>query len=340
MSKSVLVVLMALCVTTAVAEPLKIIGFETGSGITFQGATVSNYYTLEFAMSPGGPWTNWGSITDQPVTGTVMAVPSPFFYRIRQTESSAFPPYALVGHTHSNITAAMLDPDQVVKSINQFRDDVTIVGGANVTVSTNGNGLGISAASIPNMEVINTSGTFTVPSGVTRIMVEVWGGGGGGGAGYNPSGTQGGGGGGGGYGKQVFTVSAGANYTVSVGNGGAGSTGSGALAGGTSSFGALISASGGSPGTDAGATKGAGGTGGTSAALVNLPGEAGNQFSSSGPIQSQAGGGASPYGGSGGVGGMVAVPGGAPGGGGGGGGAFPEGWPGGDGAKGRVIVYY
>jgi len=113
MNRSVLILLMGVSVMTAGAEPLKIIGFETESGITFEGATVSNYYTLEFAASPSGPWTNWGSVTEQSITGTVMSAPSPFFYRIKQTDSSAFPPYAVVGHTHSNITSSWLASNAV-----------------------------------------------------------------------------------------------------------------------------------------------------------------------------------------------------------------------------------
>ena len=105
MNRSILTVLVGLSVMTAGAEPLRIIGFETESGIAFEGATVSNYYTLEFAASPSGPWTNWGSVTEQSITGTVMSAPSPFFYRIKQTDSSAFPPYAVVGHVVENCAA-------------------------------------------------------------------------------------------------------------------------------------------------------------------------------------------------------------------------------------------
>lgn len=109
MRKSLVVAVVGLFVTVATAEPLKIIGFETGSGITFEGATVSNYFTIEFATSPSGPWTNWGSITEAPVTGAVMAVPSPFLYRIRQTDSSAFPPYAPVSHTHQEMAGSHME---------------------------------------------------------------------------------------------------------------------------------------------------------------------------------------------------------------------------------------
>ena len=58
------------------------------------------------------------------------------------------------------------------------------------------------------------SGTWTIPAGVTKIMIEAWGGGGGGAAG--------GGGGGGAYIRtQVITVSPG-NITINIGTGGAG----------------------------------------------------------------------------------------------------------------------
>lgn len=107
MSKLVLVLLLGLSVTVAIAAPLKIIGFETGSGITFEGATASNFYTIEFASTVSGQWTNWGSITEQPVTGAVMCAPSPLFYRIKQTDSSAFPPYAPSDHTHTSVSYAV-----------------------------------------------------------------------------------------------------------------------------------------------------------------------------------------------------------------------------------------
>ena len=85
-----------------------------------------------------------------------------------------------------------------------------------------------------NMQVFNASGTFIIPAGVNKIMVEVWGGGGGGGAGSAASS----GGGGGGYGKGTYTVTPSSNYTVTVGTGGTGGPPSTAgSAGGTSSLG-------------------------------------------------------------------------------------------------------
>ena len=61
------------------------------------------------------------------------------------------------------------------------------------------------------------SGTFTVPSGVTSITVEVWGGGGRGGSRQNSG--EGGGGGGGAYSRSVITVTPGQVFNYYVGFG-------------------------------------------------------------------------------------------------------------------------
>lgn len=90
--------------------------------------------------------------------------------------------------------------------------------------------------------------TYTVPAGVYRVEVELWGGGGGGGYAF-PGNNAGFGGGGGGYSRGTFDVHPGQNLTVVVGAGGAGGTVSaGAQSGGTSAVGALISATGGGGG--------------------------------------------------------------------------------------------
>ena len=186
-----------------------------------------------------------------------------------------------------------------------------------------------------NTRVFNRSGTFTVPTGVTKITVDVWGGGGGGGGGIEGA-CIGYGGSGGGFGRQSFTVTPGAIYTVTVGDGGYGTLSSSGQAGGsgqTSSFGALISATGGGGGSS---NCGVTGAGGTSAATINFPGGLG--------LNSGAGGyagGADGYGG--GLGGTAQgstqeIGAEAPGGGGIGSGAVIE--HGSEGAHGRVIVYW
>lgn len=108
-----------------------------------------------------------------------------------------------------------------------------------------------------------STGTYTVPAGVTSIIVECWGGGGaGGGATGNPA--AGGGGAGGAYAYKQLTVVPGTTYIVNVGTGGTGSEGNG-QAGNPSWFGTtgIVYAEGGAGGARAhtNSTNGSGGTG-------------------------------------------------------------------------------
>jgi len=116
--------------------------------------------------------------------------------------------------------------------------------------------------------IFQASGTFIVPTDITKIRVRVLGAGGGGK-------NNGSGGGGGGYCDGIFTVTPGASYTVTVGAGG--TAGASPTAGGTTSFGALLSATGGAAG-GAGAAGGTG-TGGdfqaTGGAAGNIAGSGG-----------------------------------------------------------------
>jgi hypothetical protein len=110
---------------------------------------------------------------------------------------------------------------------------------------------GINAA-----DVFASSGNWTCPAGVQKVLVSVIGGGGGGQANYplGASGFAGKNGGCGGYGVGVLTVTPGTVYTVTVGSGGAGGSGNAGLGtdGGTSTF-ETISATGGNLGTTAAA---------------------------------------------------------------------------------------
>lgn len=100
-------------------------------------------------------------------------------------------------------------------------------------------------------QVFTANGTFTVPSGVTKLKVTVVGGGGGGGGGRGINGAQVGGGGGGGGGAAIAYISSPlSSYSVTVGGGGSagGASDSFAGTGGTSSFGSVCSATGGTGG--------------------------------------------------------------------------------------------
>lgn len=119
-------------------------------------------------------------------------------------------------------------------------------------------------------ETFTATTTWTAPTGVTSVEVEVWGGGGGGG-GQNLSSDGGGGGGGGAYSKKlsIATVPA-TGYTVTVGAAGtAGSDGCGGT-GGDSWFSTsgTVMAKGGVGGCNSTGTPPAGGAGGTAASGV------------------------------------------------------------------------
>jgi hypothetical protein len=126
----------------------------------------------------------------------------------------------------------------------------------------------------PNCTVY-TSGTntFTVPTGITKIMVEVWGGGGG--AAISQFG-----GGGGGYSKGILSVTPGNTITATVGAGGTGgqALGSSGDAGGTSTFSSISATGGAGAGSVGGSGSGGTGSGGS---ILNLKGNKGGTTSAS-----------------------------------------------------------
>lgn len=184
-----------------------------------------------------------------------------------------------------------------------------------------------------NMSVFNTVGTstFTIPNGVVKIMVEVWGGGGGGSVGAS---VNGGGGGGGGYGKEILSVTPGNTFTITVGAGGGPGAAGGGLgtSGGTSIFGSIIANGGNAGNNNASPSGGSGGT--VSGASYSIVGQTGF----SGGTNSVPSGGSAPAGG---FGGTYYQSGGQPGFTPGGGGAGANNTTsGGGGAPGRVVVWF
>ena len=130
--------------------------------------------------------------------------------------------------------------------------------------------------------VFTAGGSWVKPTGCRYVRVRLVGGGGGGGVGFSTAagqGTAAGGGGGGGYAEEIIPASSlTSSTTVTVGAGGLGANPP--TAGGTSSFGAFLSATGGAPGTSsspatnttADGGQGGVGTGGT----INIDGEDGS----------------------------------------------------------------
>ncbi len=173
----------------------------------------------------------------------------------------------------ANATRMAIDKDSgeawVFGNFVVHNHEITLVGSNSVIRFPDDSVQSKAASAIPNMQVFNTNGTFVVPTGVTRIMVELWGGGGGG-ADYNAQfGVHGTGGGGGGYGKQLLNVIPGTSYQVTVGQGGPSSSN-----GGNSSFGGLVTATGGFAGhTYPDPDSNFGGEGGTSDATIAVTGD-------------------------------------------------------------------
>ena len=179
---------------------------------------------------------------------------------------------------------------------------------------------------------------FIVPTGISSVSVQLWGGGGQGGDVGSFSSSLGcytgtGGGGGGAYNAQSLAVVPGNTYPVTVGCGGC------IISpdmnqfdlGGGSSFGSLLSAGGGQGGSDSPATGGPGGTCTGSGCVRGVAGNSGSSSSCSGANGGAAGG---PDGGAGGAHGSNYGDGVTP----GGGGAGSEGISGGMGAPGEAII--
>jgi hypothetical protein len=139
--------------------------------------------------------------------------------------------------------------------------------------ASGGGGLG-TGESPASMQAFTSSGTWTRPTDIKKVMVYCVGGGGG--AGSPPAETGGAGGGGGGCAIELIDVSGTGSETVTIGAGGAGGTGGTAngASGGVSSFGSFCSASGGATSQSNG--RGNGGAGGIgTGGLINFRGNGG-----------------------------------------------------------------
>jgi hypothetical protein len=133
-----------------------------------------------------------------------------------------------------------------------------------------------------NIQVFTSSGTFTVPAGITRVKVWAYGAGGGGGGGSGTGGAaNGGSGGAGGLGSAFITgLTPGAAITVTIGTGGNGGVGANSgqtsgTAGTNTSFGGAVTATGGGGGLFASGgvagASGAAGTFSTTGQIINNP---------------------------------------------------------------------
>jgi len=155
-------------------------------------------------------------------------------------------------------------------------------------------------------QLFTSSGTFTAPTGVTKVYITMCGGGGGGGGAADANGFAGGGGGAVSVIKCPYTVVPENNYTVTINAGGAGGAAgdNNGAAGGNTSFNITLIAGGGG-----GGSKGSVHTGGTGGAST-LNGD--GQTAPGSPSMAGGNGGTGPGGGAGGVGGASLLGSGAP----------------------------
>jgi hypothetical protein len=166
-------------------------------------------------------------------------------------------------HSHSTSTITGLGALATLSAVGAAQITDNSVGAAELNVSGNGtagqllasDGDGTMSWVTPesggggsSTSYFTSSGTWTKPSGINKVEVEIMGGGGGGSAvqSNNTSGGQSGSGGGaGGYGYAVYDVTNINSVAITVGSGGSGGSGS---TGGASSFGTYITANGGEGG--------------------------------------------------------------------------------------------
>lgn len=140
-------------------------------------------------------------------------------------------------------------------------EEITLGAGLSLT----GGALVLSSQPPLREQLFTSSGTWTAPVGVTQVRLVVIGGGGGGGGWASGPDFTGSNGGWAGIATGNATVVPGTAYTVTIGAGGTGgATNANGTAGGTSSFGALMSATGGGAGrTDTSPAPAGSGSGGT-----------------------------------------------------------------------------
>ena len=256
--------------------------------------TNAGSYTVTATVAADG---NYGSASSSATAFTIARITptvTPIIGTYAYTGSQVGPNTATNTGTGTSYTYRYVGVSPTVYSSSSTRP--TNPGSYTVTVTVAQNGNYEQASSSATAFIITPvspmtystkgSGSFTVPAGVSCVMVQAWGSGGGGSA----KDDGGGGGGGGAYASSVLTLTSGNSYTFYIGDGG-----SDGVAGEATTFNSTdIIAAGGSSNNSTSSTGSTGAVGGTIAASTGTVKYAGGSGGNG------AGGGSSKHGGGGG----------------------------------------
>ena len=211
------------------------------------------------ASQPGNTW--WGAATDVYQSFTISTI-STTNYKVNGTDLNAIFQPASYSGVHTGATNHLVNGTD----LNLIFEPASSSPSRAALTNYNVNGTDLNQYFCPlnqlgfhGVATFTSSGTWTVPTGVTSVDVLVVAGGGGGGYCYG-----GGGGGGGCYYQQGYSVTPGATITVTVGGGGYGAWYN-SIPGGNGSnsvFGTLTAIGGGGGGSWAGIAPTSGGSGG------------------------------------------------------------------------------
>jgi len=239
----------------ATARTLSFTGDATGS-LTFDG---SSDESAELTLSSSGVTAGTYQSVTVDAKGRVTDGTNPTSLDIDITGNAA--------------TATKLATARTIALTGAVTGSGTFDGSGDLSITTSAGSV------IHGKQMFTSSGTFTVPDGVTEVWVSMCGGGGGGGGGggsYNAI-SGAGGGGAAAYLAKAVTVTSGESITITIGAAGsAGASGGSGGSGGTSSFGSRLSCAGGggggtglsASGTSSGGS--AGGTGGSAGGCYYL----------------------------------------------------------------------
>lgn len=243
----------------------------------------AEWFLLKFTTSAGVVSPDWvqlssGGQTTETLSGNTGGAVGPDINKNINVIGSIVSGISIAGNPGTNTLTATLAN---IPNSSLANSSITLVAGTGISITTSPVSLGGSTTisttaslSAFNQVVIQTfpsSGTYTPTTGMKYCIIEVVGGGAAGGGAVSTGGgeySHGGGGGGGEYARGVFTAAQiSGSQVVTIGAGGTGVSGAAGNDGTTSSVGILITAAGGGGGGSSAATTGevlsTGGQGGT-----------------------------------------------------------------------------